>query len=162
MKLKTGDWFLKSLFGFQFFMRITQTLVSCLLSCLIIDGSASHIHLIFSRFILARDGKTPWICPEDMHCFQNASSRQDCRQKKGGQDGEGLNAELLLGTDLQCWERYSGTKPALGLCSSGCREQRLNRTLMRSVVPLKHHIHSRPESRCCSFFKSASHSTGLE
>lgn len=25
MKLKAGDWFLKSLFKFQFFMRITQT-----------------------------------------------------------------------------------------------------------------------------------------
>lgn len=116
-KLKTEDWFLKSLFGFQFFMRITQTLVSCLLFCLIIDGSGYHIHLIFSKFILAREGKTPWICPEDMHCFQNASSRQDCRQKKGGQAGLGLNAELLLGTDLQCRERCSSTKPALGLRS---------------------------------------------
>lgn len=38
--------------------------------------------------------------------------------KREGQAGVGLNTELLLGTDLGCWERSIGTKPALGLCLS--------------------------------------------
>lgn len=83
MKLKTGDWFLKSLCGFQFFMRITQTLVSCLLSCLIIDGSASHIHLIFSRFILARDRKTPCTVFKMRAAGRTAGRKKEGRMEKG-------------------------------------------------------------------------------
>lgn len=49
--------------------------------------------------------------------FSKRKQPADCRQKKGGQAGLGLNAELLLGTDLQCRERCSSTKPALRLRS---------------------------------------------
>lgn len=152
-KLKTGDWFLKSLFGFQFFMRITQTLVSCLLSCLIIDGSAYHIHLIFSKFILAREGRTPWICPEDA-LFSK-------RKQPAGLQAEKRRAGWIR---AKCWASAGHRSSVQGemqqhktcfrtaFVGAAAKKGNLTRTLMRSVVPLKYHIHSRPESRCCFFF----------
>ena len=83
--------------------------------------------------------------------------------KKEGPAGAGLNTELLMGTNLGCWERFVGIKPALALCLSALLPEmgNLNRTLTRSMLFLKHHILYWPESRRYFFFKYASHSTGL-
>lgn len=65
-------------------------------------------------FILVGEGK------KSMDECRRHPLSSECEQlaEKERAAGREISTELLLGANLGCWERFFGTKPALGLCSS--------------------------------------------